>query len=62
MGAEPREGSQMLALAIPISRNLVTVKMVGSPADVEPERQRFLEYCNTLEFSDVDIIETSEEK
>ncbi len=62
MGAEPREGSKMLALAIPISRNLVTIKMVGSPADVETERQRFLEYCKTLEFSDVDIIETPEAK
>lgn len=62
MGAEPRENSKMLALAIPISRNLVTIKMVGSPVDVETERQRFLEYCKTLEFSDVDIIETPEAK
>ncbi len=62
MGAEPREGSQMLALAIPISQNLVTVKMVGSPADVVEERQRFLEYCKTLEIRDVDIIQTPEAK
>ena len=33
-----------------------------APADVETERQRFLEYCKTLEFSDVDIIETPEAK
>ncbi len=60
MGADPKEDSQMLALAVPISRNLVTVKMVGSPAEVEAERQRFLEYCKSLEFSDVDIIERPE--
>ena len=60
MGADPKEDSQMLALAVPISRNLVTIKMVGSPAEVEAERKRFLEYCKSLEFSDVDIIERPE--
>mgnify|MGYP001188561544 FL=1 len=66
MGAEPREDSKMLALAIPqlmeTPPRIVTIKMVGSPADVEAERQRFLEYCKTLEFSDVDVIETPEAK
>ncbi|HCQ38758.1 MAG TPA: hypothetical protein DIV39_06350 [Verrucomicrobiales bacterium] len=62
MGAEPKEDSRMLALAVPISRNLVTIKMVGSPADVDAERQRFLDYCKGLRFSDVDVIESPEAK
>ncbi len=66
MGAEPREDSKMLALAIPrpmmTPPEIVTIKMVGSPVDVEAERQRFLEYCKTLEDSDVNSIETPEAK
>ena len=62
MGAEPKEDARMMALAVPISRNLVTIKMVGSPVDVDAERQRFLDYCKGLQFSDVDVIESPEAK
>ena len=51
MGAEPREDSKMLAVAIPYSTIIVTVKMVGSPAEVEAQRDNFLGYCQSLAFS-----------
>ena len=50
MGAEPREDSKMLAVAIPYSTIIVTVKMVGSPAEVEAQRDNFLGYCQSLVF------------
>ena len=53
MGAEPREGVKMLAAAIPSGGNVVTVKMVGTPEQVEGEREAFLAYCKTLEVHDV---------
>ena len=53
MGAEPREDSKMLAVAIPYSTIIVTVKMVGSPAEVEAQRDNFLGYCQSLDFFNV---------
>ena len=50
MGAEPRADSKMLAVAIPYSTIIVTVKMVGSPAEVEAQRDNFLGYCQSLVF------------
>ena len=40
----------MLAAAIPISSIIVTIKMIGSPVEVEAQQEAFLDYCRSLEF------------
>ena len=52
MGADPRPETRMLAAAIPISSIIVTIKMIGSPAEVEAQQEAFLDYCRSLEFFD----------
>jgi len=50
MGADPRPETRMLAAAIPISSIIVTVKMIGSPAEVKAQQEAFQDYCRSLEF------------
>ena len=52
MGADPRPETRMLAAAAPFSSSIVTVKMIGSPAEVEEQQEAFQSYCRSLEFFD----------
>jgi hypothetical protein len=62
MGADPRSETRMLAAAIPISSIIVTIKMIGSPAEVEAQQEAFLGYCRSLEFVDEARISKPEEE
>mgnify|MGYP001406532698 CR=1 FL=1 len=52
MGAPPRPNTRMLAAAIPRGDIIVTVKMIGSPAEVEGQQEAFAAYCESLKFFD----------
>ena len=52
MGADPRPETKMLAAAIPIGNIIVTIKMIGSPSDVEGQKESFGAYCEALKFFD----------
>lgn len=62
MGADPRSETRMLAAAISISSIIVTIKMIGSPAEVEAQQEAFLGYCRSLEFVDEARISKPEEE
>ena len=50
MGADPRPETRMLAAAIPLSGNIVTIKMIGAPEEVAAQEADFVKYCQSLEF------------
>ena len=52
----------MLAAAIPISSIIVTIKMIGSPDEVEAQQEAFVDYCRSLKFFDEAGIPNSEEE
>ena len=54
MGRPPAEGYALFGAIVPVGgERVLTVKMTGPEADVEPMRQDFLDYCKSLKFSSV---------
>lgn len=62
MGSPPREGAMMLAAVVELDRDLVTVKMVGSPEEVSGQREAFLDYCKAMEINNIASISNLEDQ
>ena len=62
MGADPRPETSMLAAAIPRGDRIITIKMIGSPADVEAQKEAFEAYCESLRDFDRDMIPQPDEE
>lgn len=52
MAGKTRPEAKMLGVLVPFRNVLITVKMIGSAADVEGQREAFLKYCESLDFVD----------
>ncbi|MGJ8676794.1 MAG: hypothetical protein ACSHX0_04710 [Akkermansiaceae bacterium] len=51
MGKPPRENAGLLGAMSDKAGSLLTVKMIGDAEEVAAEKERFVEFCKSLEFS-----------
>ena len=50
MGKPSRENAALLGVIVDFGQTLITVKMIGDANEVEAERNRLIQFCETLRF------------